>query len=477
MAKDPLTGEPVPWNDLHKQYIDGSVDGDLPMTRLSEIFNVNHFIVSQVNPHVVPFLPKDDVPSSATETTQQVASNQSWLQTLTHLAKDEVLHRMTVMSEFGIFPTSFTKAVSIVNQKYSGDINIYPEIPYTQFPLILKNPTTESMIKATLSGERATWPKLARIRNHCAIELALDSAIQTMRARVAFSPSQVDLRLNGLFGPSFEYHPLDSCNNPTTATTHGRGRVAYRRRSSYSQEWEKTKRTAPNQSSRRPVQNLRKTRSSLSVEGQRHHALRGAVPFAVQRPSDLDHPHSLHTRRTSFTRLPYSGDGAFVLGSDSDDDDNDHDEMDPSCPERDGISRHGGGALRGPPLHPPFSPRPRSSLPSLTNNRSHISPSLCQSPQSLSTTTTTIATPFTRHRRANSIGTVVAAGAGAQLPGSGSSSGGDYFSARSSPNASKALSPSTMQLLRMTPASTISASTAAGGPSVSVLDPSSSWRG
>ena len=30
------------------------------MTRLAEMFNVNHFIVSQVNPHVVPFLAKEE---------------------------------------------------------------------------------------------------------------------------------------------------------------------------------------------------------------------------------------------------------------------------------------------------------------------------------------------------------------------------------------------------------------------------------
>lgn len=29
---------------------DGSVQADLPMQRLSELFNINHFIVSQVNP-------------------------------------------------------------------------------------------------------------------------------------------------------------------------------------------------------------------------------------------------------------------------------------------------------------------------------------------------------------------------------------------------------------------------------------------
>jgi TAG lipase/steryl ester hydrolase/phospholipase A2/LPA acyltransferase len=32
-------------------YSDGSLEQDLPMEQLSELFNVNHFIVSQVNPH------------------------------------------------------------------------------------------------------------------------------------------------------------------------------------------------------------------------------------------------------------------------------------------------------------------------------------------------------------------------------------------------------------------------------------------
>ncbi len=32
-------------------YTEGSIENDLPMQQLSELFNVNHFIVSQVNPH------------------------------------------------------------------------------------------------------------------------------------------------------------------------------------------------------------------------------------------------------------------------------------------------------------------------------------------------------------------------------------------------------------------------------------------
>lgn len=41
------------------QFVDGSVASDLPMQRISELFNVNTFIVSQVNPHVCPFVSVD----------------------------------------------------------------------------------------------------------------------------------------------------------------------------------------------------------------------------------------------------------------------------------------------------------------------------------------------------------------------------------------------------------------------------------
>lgn len=192
LVKNPATGEHTPWNPTPQHWIDGSVDNDLPMTRLAEMFNVNHFIVSQVNPHVVPFLIKDD--ESITKDAQSNNSGPGWVYTLTNLAKDEALHRMHVLAELGVFPNLVTKARSILSQKYSGDITILPQIEYKDFPRMLKNPSTEFMLQACLSGERATWPKLSMIRNHCAVELELDAAVQKLRARVVFSPSQVDLR-------------------------------------------------------------------------------------------------------------------------------------------------------------------------------------------------------------------------------------------------------------------------------------------
>ncbi|KJZ75299.1 hypothetical protein HIM_05225 [Hirsutella minnesotensis 3608] len=234
LVKDPVTGEHHPWNPSPQRFIDGSVDNDLPMTRLSEMFNVNHFIVSQVNPHVVPFLSKDDHLSPDTEDARgkRTGDDFDWSSMLVSFAKEEALHRLQFMADLGVFPNLMTKCRSILSQKYSGDITILPEITMHDLPRLMTNPTTDFMLRFSVLGERATWPKLSRIRDRCAIELALDHAVSRLRTRVVFSESQRDLRALGSTKSSMQVNvspfasgqPLD---NPPTGT----GTKRQRRRS------------------------------------------------------------------------------------------------------------------------------------------------------------------------------------------------------------------------------------------------------
>lgn len=237
LVKDPVTGEHRTWNPTPQHFIDGSVDNDLPMTRLAEMFNVNHFIVSQVNPHVVPFLSKDDhlrPDNGAERPTLDQRDDQSWVYTFTSVARDEALHRLQFMAEMGIFPNLMTKFRSILSQKYSGDINILPEMTLDNLPVLLSNPTTDFMLRACLIGERATWPKLSRVRDRCAVELALDRAVHRLRTRVIFSESQGDLRAF-----SSKYGNLQLSLRPSTSSQHsaagtalaGHGQKRQRRRS------------------------------------------------------------------------------------------------------------------------------------------------------------------------------------------------------------------------------------------------------
>lgn len=231
LVKDPVTGEHLPWNPSPQKWIDGSVDNDLPMTRLSEMFNVNHFIVSQVNPHVVPFLTKEDPLSTNGRPAKDCSSDEfDWVSTLTTLAKEEALHRLQFLAEMNIFPNLMTKFQTILSQKYFGDITILPDMSLQDLPRLLTNPDRDFMIRASLSGERATWPKLSRIRDRCAIELALDQAVHRLRARVVFSESQQDLRkLRSSFGNlSSQQGPNDLTRGNLTANTSA---LRHRRRS------------------------------------------------------------------------------------------------------------------------------------------------------------------------------------------------------------------------------------------------------
>jgi TAG lipase/steryl ester hydrolase/phospholipase A2/LPA acyltransferase len=187
LAKNPATGEHSPWNHVHLRWIDGSVDNDLPMTSLAEMFNVNHFIVSQVNPYVVPFLSSSAPSLSIAPSDFRLNSHLApILAPLTQLAMSEALHRLHVLAQLGVLPNICNKARSMLSQRYSGDITIQPRIEYRDFVGILKNPTPGFMVRTCEAGERATWPVLGMVRNHCAVELELDRAVAELRARVVF---------------------------------------------------------------------------------------------------------------------------------------------------------------------------------------------------------------------------------------------------------------------------------------------------
>ncbi|KAI8618576.1 acyl transferase/acyl hydrolase/lysophospholipase [Chytriomyces sp. MP71] len=161
------------WNPSGHRWIDGSVEGDLPMTRISELFDVNHFIVCQVNPHIMPFLNK-----SLSETWILRAANN-----LAYLIKSEALHRLNQLSELGINWNPLHRLKSILVQKYSGDVTIVPDMSLLDYANLITNPNAELTEYFAYMGERATWPKVPLIQNHVKIEICIDRALHRLKAR------------------------------------------------------------------------------------------------------------------------------------------------------------------------------------------------------------------------------------------------------------------------------------------------------
>lgn len=182
--KNIKTGQTQEWNHTSVKFVDGSVDNDVPITRLSEMFNVDHIIACQVNPHVVPMLKLSVTCVGGEIETEYSAKLKTKLNQIYDFWVSESTHYLQMIEELGIGRNLCTKIRSILNQQYSGNITILPDLnEVIKLNKMLSNPTPEYLLHCTMNGARATWPKIAIIKNHCGLEFALDNAIKLLRSR------------------------------------------------------------------------------------------------------------------------------------------------------------------------------------------------------------------------------------------------------------------------------------------------------
>lgn len=151
MAKD-AHGYIVAW-EPQDSYSDGSIESDLPTERLAELFNVNQFIVCQVNPHAVPFL-RSDPPLL-------LRIVPAWLR---RLVSSEISYRMTQLWQMNWLPKAMRNLHTFLMQKYYGDITIVPDIRPRDYLRIFSNPEPKFIEAAVRAGQLAAWRSTHRRR-------------------------------------------------------------------------------------------------------------------------------------------------------------------------------------------------------------------------------------------------------------------------------------------------------------------------
>jgi len=152
-----------------RRWVDGSVSDDLPAKRLARLYGVNHYIVSQTNPHVIPFVTDSKRRTDALSLIKDasVKSARAWLHagatTIERpLALSPSLNRMTSI------------ALSVLNQDYIGDINILPANRYFNPFKVLSFLSEKEIRELIHEGERSTWPKVEMIRIQTRISRVLN---------------------------------------------------------------------------------------------------------------------------------------------------------------------------------------------------------------------------------------------------------------------------------------------------------------
>lgn len=156
-----------------EKWCDGAIASDIPRQRMSRLFNVNYFIVSQANPHILPFVSQRQKPGlSAFLKDLAISSLVSQGNAMMKLAQRRISQQP--------FNASLSYAQLLLDQDYLGDITIHPEFPIGWYKKFMINPNEEELFFLIEKGEQATWPHLQMIKNQTRISNTLRACIDEL---------------------------------------------------------------------------------------------------------------------------------------------------------------------------------------------------------------------------------------------------------------------------------------------------------
>lgn len=151
-------GEPQPYLPT-RRWVDGSIADDLPAKRLSRLYSTNHYIVSMVNPLVTPFL----------RSREKRSAMRAALGSLGVGVSREVLnfYRGAVQKQGDNWPRFnmlMNGVHTLIDQEYSGDINIVPSFRWYNPAKLLSHLSEDELLALMEGGEHSCYPNIEAIR-------------------------------------------------------------------------------------------------------------------------------------------------------------------------------------------------------------------------------------------------------------------------------------------------------------------------
>jgi NTE family protein len=156
-----------------RRWVDGSISDDLPAKRLGRLYSTNHYIVSMVNPMVLPFLNNSSSRSALLGAFRKIGVELS--RELLNSYRQQV---QKYGSDYPRFSWMVNGLHSLLDQEYRGDINIVPGFRFYNPLKILSHVTEDEMMMLMKAGEAAAWPQLRAIDTCSKISRTLDDILE-----------------------------------------------------------------------------------------------------------------------------------------------------------------------------------------------------------------------------------------------------------------------------------------------------------
>jgi len=170
MAKN-VHGEAQPYLPS-RRWVDGSIADDLPAKRLQRLYSTNHYIVSMVNPIAIPFLRRHGEHSPVVKALGGLGVGLG--RELLNFYRGVVQNRSETWPRFNM---AISSVHALMDQNYSGDINIIPSFSWYNPTKILSKLSEEDLINLMQNGERSTYPRVEAIRTCTRISRTMEEIL------------------------------------------------------------------------------------------------------------------------------------------------------------------------------------------------------------------------------------------------------------------------------------------------------------
>lgn len=157
---------------------DGSLKSDIPARNLNQMFSVKYRIVSQVNPHVFPFIGLR-IHGEAGKPIQWRGNKGYWragflLSSMEILFKENMRYILRLMALLDLSPTiRGLNAGSVAMQTYNGDVTLHPRRLFIKHFKLISVSNNDDVEWYIHQGRQMTYPKLPLILSRMRIEKKL----------------------------------------------------------------------------------------------------------------------------------------------------------------------------------------------------------------------------------------------------------------------------------------------------------------
>ncbi|EME88275.1 uncharacterized protein MYCFIDRAFT_159511 [Pseudocercospora fijiensis CIRAD86] len=165
-----------------------SAEQNNPFRRLRQLFNVEHFIISQARPYIAPFS-RPSLPYLRGK-----RQDRRWIP---HVVGLWIRALLVSLDFLNVLPERLHRILSDETIGTGNNITLVPEITFRDWPRLLQNPKQDLIDTWLLKGERAVWPSICALRIRMTVELELQECWDELRQRRTPTAQENEARSTG----------------------------------------------------------------------------------------------------------------------------------------------------------------------------------------------------------------------------------------------------------------------------------------